>query len=83
VALQTGKLRIANGMKHANDLRQELLDFQVRYGRAGHERYEARHSAVHDDLTVALMLALWSLRKHEEGGVIHGLYERLRLQEAL
>lgn len=78
VMLQTKKLFISKGMKGAELLRQELLDFQIKYGNAGHERYEARRAAVHDDLVIGLALALWKAAKMEQGGVIQGLYTYLR-----
>jgi len=78
VALQTGKVLIARDLPHGTELKRELLDFQVKFGRAGLERYEARRSAVHDDLAIALMLALWRARRQEERGQIQGLFEYLR-----
>ncbi len=83
VALQLGKIIIAQRMKDAEALRQELLDFQIRFGRAGHERYEARRAAVHDDLAIALMLAYWKAVRQEERGEIMGLYEYLRRKEQM
>jgi hypothetical protein len=83
VALQTGEVLIAKGLTHGEELRRELLDFQVRFGRAGHERYEARRSAVHDDLVIGLMLALWRGRRQEEQGKIMGVFEYLRAKERL
>jgi hypothetical protein len=84
VLLQTGRLEIAKGIKDAETLRAELLNFQVRLGRSGgHEKYEARRSAVHDDLTIALGLACWKAVAMEEQQQIMGVYTYLRERERM
>ena len=58
VALQTGRLRIADGLPLAPVLREELLNFQAKVSPTGHARFEAA-GAGHDDLVVALALAVF------------------------
>lgn len=65
VALQEGRLRIAAGMPGAEKLRQELLDFRVKISQSGSDSYEAVTESAHDDLVVALALAL--LWPHHRG----------------
>lgn len=62
VLLQTGRLRIADGLPLARELVQELTGFRVKISLTGHDAYEAGadwRSAPHDDLVLALALACW------------------------
>jgi hypothetical protein len=61
VALQSGRLRIAQGLTLAPVLQSELLNFRVKISLTGHDSYGAgsdwRDNA-HDDLVLAVALAL-------------------------
>ncbi|MCB4771057.1 hypothetical protein LGR54_20820 [Ancylobacter sp. Lp-2] len=58
LALQAETLTIAPNIEHADDLRQELADMRAKITPAGNETYAAREGA-HDDLVMALALAVW------------------------
>lgn len=55
------------GLKSGEQLRRELFAFQVKVTAAGNERYEAQTESVHDDMVMALALAVWGKpRRHAE-----------------
>lgn len=57
--LQTQRLRFAANLPLSDLLRQELLNFKVRTTVAGNEVFESVREREHDDIVLALMLALW------------------------
>lgn len=60
VALQSRRLRIAEGLDQARVLVEELLNYRVRVSVAtGHESFDTWREGVHDDLVLALALAVW------------------------
>jgi phage FluMu gp28-like protein len=60
VLLQSGRLKIAGGLEHAETLRQELLNFRIKVNVAtGHDSYEAWREGDHDDLVLAAAMAAW------------------------
>jgi phage FluMu gp28-like protein len=64
VLLQSGRLKIASSLEHAETLRAELLNFRVKINlQTGHDSYEAWREGDHDDLVLAAALAVWSARK--------------------
>lgn len=62
--LHAGDLRIAASLPDAAVLAQELADFQVKYSDAGNATFSAREGA-HDDLVLALALAVFGLSRPE------------------
>ena len=62
VALDKGELRIAKKMREAGTLTRELLDVRMAGRELGHVRYGADGYGQHDDLVVALALAVWRVR---------------------
>jgi hypothetical protein len=63
VLLQSGRLKIASSLEHAETLRAELLNFRVKINLAtGHDSYEHWREGDHDDLVLAAALAVWSAR---------------------
>jgi hypothetical protein len=59
-ALQGKRLMIAPAMKEAKTLRQELSTFKVKINTASvTESFEAWRSGEHDDLVLAVCLAVW------------------------
>jgi len=53
ILLETGKLRIAEGLRLKDELIRELSDFQGKLSRAtGHDSYEGARGA-HDDLALS------------------------------
>jgi len=66
VLLQSGRLKIARSLEHAETLRAELLNFRVKINIAtAHDSYEAWREGDHDDLVLATALAAWRAQKRE------------------
>ena len=63
VLLQTGRLRIARGLRESDTLLRELLNFRVKISLSGHDSYEAWREQEHDDLVLAVGLAAWLFEK--------------------
>lgn len=63
VLLQTGRLRIARGLRESETLFRELLNFRVKISLSGHDSYEAWREQEHDDLVLAVGLAAWLSEK--------------------
>jgi len=57
---QTERLKIAAGLVEGETLANELVNFKVKVNLAtGHDSYEAWRGSVHDDLVLAVALAVW------------------------
>jgi len=56
--LHQGRLKIHRELDEAETLARELKDFRVEYTAAGHLTFNAR-SGKHDDLVLALAIAVW------------------------
>jgi hypothetical protein len=62
LALQAGRLRIGSDLPEADVLIRELLAFEAKITTSGHDQYEASwREGEHDDLVLALALAVWQL----------------------
>ena len=60
VLLQSGRLKIARYLEHAETLKSELLNFRVKINIAtAHDSYQAWREGDHDDLVLATALACW------------------------
>jgi hypothetical protein len=59
VPLQDGRLKIASGLPLADVLAEELAAFRVKVTLAGNETYESWRERDHDDLVLAVALALY------------------------
>jgi len=75
--LHEGRLKIQKQLPEADTLVRELQDFRVEFTPAGHLTFNAR-SGKHDDLVLALAIAVW--RAHGGGMASWGLYEYYRRQ---
>lgn len=64
VALQNDRLKIAKSLPDAATLTSELQNFQVKITDTAHDTYGAWREGTHDDLVLAVALALWT-------GMIH------------
>jgi hypothetical protein len=62
VALESGRVKIADSLPLAATLKAELLEFRARINAAAHTSYEAP-SGKHDDLVLALALAMHWVRR--------------------
>ena len=63
VALEQGHLRIAKKMREAGSLKRELLDVRMQRRESGGIRFGADAYGQHDDLVIALALAVWQAGK--------------------
>jgi hypothetical protein len=60
VLLQSKRLQVAEGMKNADILIQELLNFKVEVGIGGsNDKFQAWREGVHDDLVLSAAMAGW------------------------
>ena len=58
--LQTGRLKVAAGLKDARTLVHELLRFRVKIDPlTAHDSYGAWREGAHDDLVLAVAIAVW------------------------
>jgi hypothetical protein len=62
LVLQTRRLIVTKGLQGAGDLKAELKAFNFAISRGGRDSYEASAGS-HDDLVIALGLALWSAER--------------------
>lgn len=60
VALQTSRLKIAADLPEAQTLVTELQNFQVKITAAANDTYGAWREGTHDDLVLAVSMALWT-----------------------
>jgi hypothetical protein len=60
VYLQSGRLKIAGKLPEADTLARELQNFQVKINDNAHDSYGAWRDGTHDDLVLAVALALWT-----------------------
>jgi hypothetical protein len=66
VLLQSGRLKIARSLEHAETLKAELLNFRVKIDpRTAHDSYSHWREHEHDDLVLACSLAAWKAKKGE------------------
>jgi hypothetical protein len=62
VLLESGRLRISQRLPEAKTLMDELLNMRVKISDAGNDAYGAWRSGEHDDMVLALALAVWRAR---------------------
>jgi hypothetical protein len=75
VALQTERLKIAAALNEAATLTRELLNYQVKINlETAHDSYGAWRTGTHDDLVLALCLALWCGAQHNPGAAAADAY---------
>jgi len=59
VGLQSRTLHIARDLPHAETLRDELVNFEIRITAAANDVYGAWRAGAHDDLELAVALSSW------------------------
>ena len=74
--LHEGRLKIQRELSEAETLVRELQDFRCEFTAAGHLTFNAR-SGKHDDLVLALAIAIW--RAHGGGMASFGIFEYYRI----
>lgn len=67
--LHAGDLKVAKALPDAAELLRELQDFRVRFTEAGNATFNAREGA-HDDLVLAVALAVFGLSRPQWDGKI-------------
>lgn len=72
VMLQSQRLKIARALPEAATLAQELLSFQTKITAAANETYGSWREGTHDDLVLALALALWHAERNAGSLVLWG-----------
>lgn len=63
VTLQAGALHIASELPHASTLMRELQAMRRKVSAAGHDSYGVWRDGEHDDLVLALAIALWQAER--------------------
>lgn len=76
VVLQDRRLHTASNLLLAEDLRAELQAFEVNVSKHGHDSYEAAHGR-HDDLVMALCLAVWWASRRGQGSAFSEAWRRM------
>jgi hypothetical protein len=74
--LHEGRLKILRELDEAETLVRELQDFRMEFTAAGHLTFNAR-SGKHDDLVLALAIAVW--RANGDGMASYGIFEYHRI----
>ena len=81
VLLQTGRLRIARGLRESETLLRELLNFRVKISLSGHDTYEAWREQEHDDLVLAVGLAAWFFENGRNPWILYLKEEAERIRK--
>jgi hypothetical protein len=72
VSLQTGALRVAEGLVLWPALRQEMQNFRRKINLAtAHDSYEHWRESDHDDLVLAVCLACWGVMNPRHGAALY------------
>lgn len=67
VVLHTGRLQVARQSEMTEAWAKEMQGYQLKLTASGHDTYNARQDSVHDDLVLAVALAVW-LREYRNRG---------------
>jgi hypothetical protein len=72
VSLQTGALKVAEGLELWPALRQEMQNFRRKINLAtAHDSYEHWRESDHDDLVLAVCLACWGVMNPRHGAALY------------
>ncbi len=64
VLLQNRRLKVVPTLAEAATLTEELTNFRYKISASGHDTYEAWREGDHDDLVLALSLAVWQINEN-------------------
>ena len=67
ILMQRGGLQIASQMPFSGTLVEEMTGMRVKQTARGHEQFGAWREGEHDDLVLAVALALWGRRRYVRG----------------
>jgi len=70
VLLQNRRLKVVPTLAEAATLTQELTNFRYKISASGHDSYEAWREGDHDDLVLALALAVWQINDGYTGPLL-------------
>ncbi|PLT97187.1 hypothetical protein [Sinorhizobium medicae] len=74
VVLQAGALKISSELQHAGTLARELSEMRRKLSAAGHDSYGVWRDGEHDDLVLALALAVWRAERTAHAAVSPSLH---------
>lgn len=81
LVLQNRVLRISKGLPHADLLTREMQNFRTKISVGGHDSYEAWREKDHDDLVLALAIAIWTAETIISVGALGHLDQRTRWED--
>lgn len=82
VVLQQHRFRAARGLKEAQTLFQEGLNFQWKVSAAGNDQYGAWRAGQHDDLLLAVAVAVWWGEQHRPRELVAAGQQRYAIPSA-
>lgn len=82
VVLQERRLHAVPDLPLIEDLQAELATFEVNISARGHNTFDAA-SGKHDDLVMALCLAIWSASRHGEGQAFMTAWRNMAAKHAV
>lgn len=72
LVFQSRRITVVPELEQAKLLRDELLNFRLKLTKAGNDTYEAWREGQHDDLVLAVAIALWYAEHQSVAGVTPG-----------
>jgi len=76
VVLQHKRLRVASGLRWADDFKDQLEGFKGRFNeKTLYTKYQAETEELHDDLVVDFLMGAWWISKHPKTGRPHDVPE--------
>ena len=72
VMLQNGSLRIARGLKEADALTDELMNFKTKITESGRDVYGAR-SGAHDDIVLSVAMGAWLASREPRRAIVRDI----------
>lgn len=67
VVLQTDRLKVARHSEHTETWMREMQTYAIKLTATGHDTYNARGDSEHDDLVLAVALAVWYRQRWNRG----------------
>jgi len=77
VLMQQERLKVAGALPEAKTLTKELQNYEYKLTETAHDTYNARGDSEHDDLVLALGVAVWYARRDEDWGISEEVLEMI------